>query len=74
MPYEMIEMILLKSVAAFHARFRVVSLWPRADVMSLVTVGSVCSHWCSIVNNSQRCRRKIHNFFSDTQVMLYYLF
>jgi hypothetical protein len=66
---KVIEVILHKSVAAFYARFRAVSLWPRADVTSLITVGSVCSQWCNIVNGSKRSRRKIRNLFNKTQVM-----
>jgi hypothetical protein len=69
LPCEMIEIILHKSVAAFYARCRAVSLWPRADVTSFITVGSVCSHWSNIVNGSKRSRRKIRNLFNKTQVM-----
>jgi hypothetical protein len=73
LPHELIEMILHKSVAAFYARHRAVSLWPRADVTSLVTVSSVCSQWCNIVNDPQRGHRKIRDLLSNTQVKLYIL-
>jgi hypothetical protein len=69
LPYEVIEMILVKSVVAFYARHRAVSLWPRADVTSLTTVGSVCSQWCNIVNGSKRSHRIILHLFNKTQVM-----
>jgi hypothetical protein len=70
LPYEMMEMILFKSVVAFYARHRAVSLWPRADVMSLITVGSVCSQWCNIVIGSKRNRWKIHELINNTKVII----
>jgi hypothetical protein len=55
----MIRMIVLKGVVALYARHRAEGLWPRADVMSLNTICSVCSHWCNMVIGSKRSRWKI---------------
>lgn len=53
LPYEMIELIVIKAVAALYAYHRI-RLLPRADVLSLITVSSVCSEWCSIALGTKR--------------------
>ncbi len=70
LPYEMKELILFKGVVAYYARRRAVSLWPRADVMSLITVGSVCSEWRNIVIGSRRIHRKFHYLMNNAKVIV----
>lgn len=71
LPYEMIELILMKAVVAFYAGHRV-HLFPRADVISMVVVSSVCSEWCATVTGSRRSRLKTSNVLRNLKVILFY--
>jgi hypothetical protein len=68
LPLEVIEMVLMKAVIGLHARHRV-HLLPRADVVSVVTVSSVCLGWCAVVSGSRRCRREMREFLRNSKVI-----
>ena len=70
LPREMIELILTKAVVGLCDRHRV-HLEPRADVMSVVTVSSVCSEWCWIINRSRRSRVNISKILKTRKVSLF---
>jgi hypothetical protein len=63
----MIELLIIKAIVGLYARHRV-HLQPRADVISLVTVSSVCSEWRAIISGSRRNRQKIKNILMKTKV------
>jgi hypothetical protein len=73
LPYEVIEMIVQKGVAAVYAQHRAVSPWPRADVTSLITIGSVGSYWYNIVFSSKLIRRTIHYCVNKSKVISHYV-
>ena len=70
LPLEMTEVILTKAVVGLCGHHRV-HLEPRADVMSVVTVSSVCREWCWIINSYRRNREKINNILQKARVSLF---
>jgi hypothetical protein len=63
----MIELLIIKAIVGLYAHHRV-HLQPRADVISFVTVGSVCSKWRAFLVGSRRNRQKIKNILVKTKV------
>jgi hypothetical protein len=45
-PYEIMELVLTKAFVELYAS-HCVRLMPRADVISLTSVSSVCAEWCT---------------------------
>lgn len=66
LPSEMIELILIKAAAFLYARHRM-HLLLRADVISLVTICSVCCEWCTII--TKRHLIKLRHLFRNKQVI-----
>jgi hypothetical protein len=58
LPHEVLEMIAMKAVIALFAIYRV-RLLPRADVLSLVTICSVCREWYAVFSTRSYNRRKL---------------
>lgn len=60
-------MVLVKAVGALYVRHRG-HIKPRADVISLVTVRSVCSDWCAVIG-SERSRLTLSRALRLTKVL-----
>jgi hypothetical protein len=58
LPHEVLEMIAMKAVISLFAIYRV-RLQPRADVLSLVTICSLCHEWYAVFSTRSYSRRKL---------------
>ena len=67
-PPELLEIILIRTFAAFYA-INITRLLPRADVTSLVAVSSVCYEWYATITGRRYNRQRLQRV-SRTMVIL----
>jgi hypothetical protein len=66
LPLELWEIILIKAGVALHKVFRV-RLLPSADLLTLVTLITVCYQWWQMLDRREFIRKQLRNLFQTVR-------